>query len=148
MNAMRQFFCVVLTSLFFFSCGNGAKEKPQLTADEVQQSDHVEVIYFHGAQRCVTCLAIESNTKSLLDSLYNRELASGKLVYKVIDLSKKESEPIADKYEVTWSSLFVNRWKAGKEEIHNLTEFSFTNVKGNPDAFKTGVKNQIDELLK
>jgi len=36
---------------------------------------------------------------------------------------------IADKYEVTWSSLFVNGWKDGKENVNNMTEFSFSNAR-------------------
>ena len=58
---------------------------------------------FIGAQRCITCRAIEANTVALLDSLYSQEKANGKIIYKVVDISKKENEAIADKYEVTWS---------------------------------------------
>ena len=104
--------------------------------------------YFHGAQRCITCRAIEANTVALLDSLYSQEKANGKIIYKVVDISKKENEAIADKYEVTWSSLFVNGWKDGKENVNNMTEFSFSNAKNAPDKFKEGIKSKIDELLK
>lgn len=64
------------------------------------------------------------------------------------DISKKENEAIADKYEVTWSSLFVNGWKDGKENVNNMTEFSFSNARNAPDKFKEGIKSKIDELLK
>jgi len=37
--------------------------------------------------------------------------SNSSIIYKVIDISKKENGQIADKYEVTWSSLFVNGWK-------------------------------------
>lgn len=103
---------------------------------------------FHGAQRCITCRAIEANTVALLDSLYSQEKANGKIIYKVVDISKKENEAIADKYEVTWSSLFVNGWKDGKENVNNMTEFSFSNARNAPDKFKEGIKSKIDELLK
>ena len=66
----------------------------------------------------------------------------------VIDISKKENGQIADKYEVTWSSLFVNGWKDGKENVNNMTEFSFSNARKSPDKFKEGIKNKVDELLK
>lgn len=145
---MKKLFYVLLVGIILISCGNGAKGKAETTTSEPKQTDHVEVLYFHGAQRCITCRAIEANTKALLDSLYSKEIASGKIVYKIIDISKKENEPIADKYEVTWSSLFVNGWKNGKENINNMTEFSFANAKGYPDKFKDGIKNKIDELLK
>lgn len=92
--------------------------------------------------------AIEANTVALLDSLYSQEKANGKIIYKVVDISKKENEAIADKYEVTWSSLFVNGWKDGKENVNNMTEFSFSNARNAPDKFKEGIKSKIDELLK
>ena len=147
---MKKLFYVLIAGIILISCGNGAKGKTETTTanSEATQIDRVEVLYFHGAQRCITCRAIEANTKALLDSLYSKEIASGKIVYKIIDISKKENEQIADKYEVTWSSLFVNGWKNGKENINNMTEFSFANAKGYPDKFKDGIKNKIDELLK
>lgn len=145
---MKKLFYVLIAGIILISCGNGAKGKTETTNSEAMQIDRVEVLYFHGAQRCITCRAIEANTKALLDSLYSKEIASGKIVYKIIDISQKENEPIADKYEVTWSSLFVNGWKNGKENINNMTEFSFANAKSYPDKFKVGIKNKIDELLK
>ena len=81
-------------------------------------------------------------------SIYTQEKANGKIIYKVVDISKKENEAIADKYEVTWSSLFVNGWKDGKENVNNMTEFSFSNARNAPDKFKEGIKSKIDELLK
>ena len=99
-------------------------------------------------ERCITCRAIEANTVALLDSLYSKEQAGDRIIYKVIDISKKENEQIADKYEVTWSSLFVNGWKDGKENVNNMTEFSFSNARKSPDKFKEGIKNKVDELLK
>ena len=98
--------------------------------------------------RCITCRAIETNTKALLDNLYSKEIASGRIVYRIIDISQKKNGPIADKYEVTWSSLFVNGWKSGQEKVNNMTEFSFANAKSHPDKFKNGIKDKIDELLK
>ena len=71
-----------------------------------------------------------------------------RIVSPPLDISKKENEAIADKYEVTWSSLFVNGWKDGKENVNNMTEFSFSNARNAPDKFKEGIKSKIDELLK
>ena len=81
-----------------------------------------------------------------MDSLYSKETANGKIIYKVIDISNNENEAIADKYEVTWSSLFVNGWKEGKENVNNMTEFSFSNAKNTPDKFKEGIKSNIGDF--
>ncbi len=145
---MKKLFYLLITVFVLMACSNGSKSKAEATATEEKQSNRIEVLYFHGAQRCITCRAIEANTVALLDSLYSKEKENGKIIFKVIDISKKENEQIADKYEVTWSSLFVNGWKDGKETVNNLTEFSFSNVRNALDKFKEGIKSKIEELLK
>ena len=136
---MRKLFYLLIAMLVLMSCGNGSKKKNEENKAEEIQPNRIEVLYFHGAQRCITCRAIEANTVALLDSLYSQEKANGKIIYKVVDISK---------YEVTWSSLFVNGWKDGKENVNNMTEFSFSNARNAPDKFKEGIKSKIDELLK
>lgn len=110
--------------------------------------NHVEVIYFHGKQRCATCVAIERHAKEVVDAMFANEMKDGKVIFKIVDISTPEGEALADKYEVTWSSLFVNTWKEGKETRNNMTEFAFGNARKNPDAFKKGLSAQIRQALK
>ncbi len=142
---MKHLFLIAI-SLLLFSCSG--KPKTENKQEVSAQGDRVEVIYFHGKQRCVTCRAIEQLTNEVLEATFKNQIDKGAVVYKVIDISKKENEQIADKYEVTWSSLFVNGWKDGKENVNNMTEFSFSNARKSPDKFKEGIKNKVDELLK
>lgn len=107
----------------------------------------VEVMYFHDKQRCVTCLAIEKLTKEVVEKDFAKEVKQGKVRYREIDISTAEGEKIADRYEVTWSSLFVNQWKGKKETRNNMTKFGFANARKDPDAFKAGLRNKINELL-
>ena len=110
--------------------------------------DFVEVLYFHGKQRCVTCRSIEQNTKELLESKFQRQMKEGKVVYRVIDISKTENAQIAEKYEVTWSSLFLVQHKNGKEKAENLTEFAFGHSRTQPEVFKKGLAEKINQALK
>ena len=126
------------------SCGSGENT----ASAKSTQKDRVEVIYFHGKQRCATCMAIEKNTREVINSLFAKELKNGKVVFKIVDISTTEGEKIADRYEVTWSSLFVNKWKGGKETRNNMTEFAFGNARKNPDAFKKGLANKIHQSRK
>ncbi len=142
---MKHLFLIVISLLLFSCSGKPKTENKQAVSP---QGDRVEVIYFHGKQRCVTCRAIEQLTNEVLEATFRNQIDKGAVVYKVIDISKKENEQIADKYEVTWSSLFVNGWKDGKENVNNMTEFSFSNARKSPDKFKEGIKNKVDELLK
>lgn len=126
------------------SCGNGA----ETTNAKAPEKDRVEVIYFHGKQRCATCMAIENNSKELVNSMFANEIKNGAVVFKTVDISTPEGEKIADKYEVTWSSLFVNKWEKGKETRNNMTDFGFANARKNPDVFKKGLAEKIRQSLK
>ncbi|WP_071147711.1 nitrophenyl compound nitroreductase subunit ArsF family protein [Bacteroides ihuae] len=110
--------------------------------------DRVEILYFHGKQRCPTCMSIEKNTQEVMKAYYSDKIKKGEVVFTVIDISNKANEKIADRYEVTWSSLFVNKWKGGKESKNNMTEFAFAYSRNSPDTFKNGLKKKINELLK
>ena len=126
------------------SCGGG----DNTATAKSPEKDRVEVIYFHGKQRCATCMAIEKNAKEVVNTLFTNELENGTVVFKTVDISPPEGEKIADRYEVTWSSLFVNKWKGGKETRNNMTEFGFGNARKNPDGFKKGLADKIRQLLK
>lgn len=144
---MKKLLFILLAVIGLTSCGNNQNANAQ-TSTQATQKDAIEVLYFHGKQRCVTCNAIEKLTKEVIDKDFAQQLKDGKIVFKVIDISTKEGEKIADKYEVTWSSLYINKWKDGKEAKNNMTDFGFSYAKGSPDVFKAGIKKKIDELLK
>ncbi len=135
-------FFVLITGLM--SCGSGDNSANAKSPEK----DRVEVIYFHGKQRCATCMAIEKNAKEVVNTLFANELKNGIVVFKTVDISTPEGEKIADKYEVTWSSLFVNKWNDGKEIRNNLTEFGFGNARKNPNGFKKGLADKIRQSLK
>ena len=135
-------FLVLMTGLI--SCARGG----ETTATKPSENDRVEVLYFYSKQRCATCMAIEKNTTEAIRNTFYNEIKDGTLIFKTVDISTPEGEKIADKYEVTWSSLFVNKWADGKETRNNLTEFAFANARNNPDEFKKGLTDKISQSLK
>src|SRR5574344_1910883 len=134
---MRRLLFILLAVVGLASCGNCQNANAR-TSTKAVQKEYVEVLYFHGKQRCMTCNAIEKLTSEVVGKYYAGQQKKGKVRFKVIDISTKEGERIADKYEVTWSSLFVNKWKNGKETRSNMTEFAFSYAKNSPDVFKAG----------
>lgn len=93
-------------------------------------------------------MAIEKNAKEAVEAEFADELKNGTLVFRTIDISEPKNEAIAEKYEVTWSSLFISKWKAGKETYENLTEYAFANARTAPATFKNGVAEKVRTLLK
>ncbi len=146
---MKKFLFLWVVCTAIASCGlKTSNEASAQVQKEETVKDHVEVLYFHGKQRCATCMAIESNTKAAIEESFAEQIKKGDVVFKVIDISKKENEKIAEKYEVTWSSLFVVKYKNGQETSENMTEFAFGNARKSPDVFKAGIVKAVNEKLK
>lgn len=142
---MKKVLLMIALCMGMVACGN-SNAKNESKAERQVKKDVVEVLYFHGKQRCATCVAIEKQTKDLLETTFANKLRSGKLVFKSVDIT--EEETLADKYEVSWSSLIiVDYGKNGNEEAENMTEFAFGNARSNPDNFKKGVAEQINTML-
>ena len=131
---------VITIALLFMSIVLSAcsqNERPQSVS--TAESDGIEVLYFHGKQRCATCIAIEKQTKQAVE-----ELSDNRLTMRTIDISKKENESIVEKYEVAWSSLIVVKG----DNVLNLTDLGFSLARNNPDGFRERLKSEIKQLLK
>lgn len=136
-----------MVSFILLACGEKSNAVTA-KAQSGQVNDFVEILYFHGKQRCMTCRSIEQNTKELLESKFQRQMKEGKVVFRVINISKKENAQIAEKYEVTWSSLFLVQHKNGKEKAENLTGFAFGHSRTQPEVFKKGLAEKVNQALK
>lgn len=140
---MKRVFLISLLALICFASTYSKPEKAVKSGKNV-----VEILYFHGKQRCPTCIAIGTYSKEVVNEDFAAQVKSGVVKFKEIDISTPAGEKIADKYHVTWSSLYVNRWQNGKEVRNDMTRFGFENARTNTPAFKNGLKNKITQLLK
>lgn len=130
---MNKLFLGLLLPLLI-ACGN----TPKTTAVQTFGPDDVVVRYFHGKQRCVTCNAIEQLTQEVVQTLSNP-----KVVMQVIDISQPEHQELVDQFEVSWSSLILQRG----EKVDNQTAMGFRYAKTEPEAFKTELTKAINRLL-
>lgn len=112
------------------------------------KNDGVEMIYFHGKQRCATCMAVEKYAREVVETDFAAQVKNGKVRFRVVDISTDEGAKLAKVYKVSWSSLYVNKWKGGKETRNDMTHFGFANASSKTDEFKKGLKSKINELLK
>ena len=115
----------------------------------VVQAQCVELRYFHGKQRCVTCHSIEKCAKEVLDESFASQQKDKKISMRVIDFSTEQGKPVAADHKVSYSSLFiVNIDNNGKETRTDLTRQGFQYAKRNPEEFKKIVKEAITKALK
>ena len=113
-----------------------------------KSTDVVEVIYFHGKQRCPGCMAIEKFSRELVNTAFSKEQQAGRVRFRVVDINSEQGAVEARKYKVTWSSLFVTAWKNGKQTRKDLTRFGFQYARKDTPKFKQGLKQEINKHLR
>ena len=110
------------------------------------QDAKVIAYYFHGDFRCSNCYKIEKYSKEAIDKYFAKELASGELEYKVINVDERGNEHFAADYKLYTKSLVISRIKGGREvEYKNLEKV--WNYLGDKGAFYNYVKEEVAKFL-
>ncbi len=140
---MKKIIFAALIAALSMVAGSEAQAQVKQTV-----KDYVEVLYFHGKQRCVTCKAVGQYSKEVVEKDLATLTKQGKVRFREVDFSTPEGEKIAGKYKVSFSGLFVSQWKGGKEKYEDLTRFAFQYARTNTPKFKKDLTDKINRLLK
>lgn len=144
MSKTIKFLALLTISLFLTACNNQTKSNDQALDKTISK---IEVLDFHSTHRCMTCNAIEANTKYTLDTFFSDELKAEKITFQVINVDEEANEKLAEKFEASGTALILNVIKNGIETKIDLTEFAF--MEGNDqDVFSNALKSKIDTQLK
>lgn len=114
---------------------------------DMEIPNHVAVYYFHGNFRCVNCRNIERYTKEAVEKYFQKELNSGKIVFKVINVERKGNEHFADDYKLYTKSVILSLVKDGKEvRFDNLSKvWEHLNNRNN---FHDYIRTEVEKYLK
>ncbi len=108
-------------------------------------ADRVDVVYFHGTQRCHTCLYAEEQTRYTLETYFADELASGKVTFQSINVQDEANADIVKKYGAYALQLFINTVKDGTDHIKEVTDIWL--AIDNDKAFDEVVKSAVEKSL-
>lgn len=143
---MKKLISITLFSILLLSCGGKTENKPSETdtpsQEQINTADAsvVNVYYFHGKQRCKTCIAIENVTKNTIAGSYKD---NPKVKFVEINIEEDKNKDIVEKYEIAFSSLLVA--KGG--DYTDLTEQAFANAVSSPDALTSLIKEEINKRI-
>ncbi len=116
-------------------------------AADKPSSGKVAAYYFHGDFRCSTCYKLETYSKEAIEANFKNELASGKLVFNVINTDEKGNEHFVNDYQLYTKSLVISLIENGKEvKSKNLTKI--WDYVGNKQKFFEYVASEINSFLK
>ena len=150
---MKKAIIYLISLLLIASCTGNKKAESfsEKQNEEAQQANQkaidekvgtVELLYFHGKQRCLTCMAIEKYSTETIAKEFQEQVDSGTIIYKIIDIDKEEA--LADKYKVASSSLILISHTSQGEKVSNLTQFAFSCARKESEKF---CKN-LTEIIK
>jgi len=111
-----------------------------------QSVNKIEVIDFHSTHRCITCKAIESNTKLVLETNFAKELKDGVISFQIVNVDDEKNYKLAEKFQATGTALFLNVITNGEEKQIDLTQFGFKYGK-NKAEFTKRLKSRIEKQL-
>ena len=107
--------------------------------------DKLEVYYFHRTARCKTCMAIGEYTAKTMMESFSEEVSNGKIDYREINIDLPENKEVAQKFQASGSSLFINQIKDGQDKIEQDTKvWSLT---GDEFKFKAYLSEKINSYL-
>jgi len=140
MKTIFKSFTIISFMFLFIACGNSQSDQGKNDETPTEYGiSKVEVYYFHTDRRCKTCLNIEEVAHNLIKSDY----ADQDVKFYSINFDKNENKSIAEKYNVTWSSLFVT----SGEKFEDLTDLAFQVANSEPQKLSDRMKEVIDLYL-
>jgi len=110
------------------------------------QANKTIAYYFHTTYRCPTCRRIEAYSKEAIDLGFARELANGKLEFRLVNVELPENQHFAQDYKLFTKSLVLVRLKDGKQvEWTNLSRV--WELTGEHEAFLRYVQQELRGYL-
>jgi len=134
---------LLLTVFFSFILTLTYAQTSEERSSVAQDTENIEVYYFHYTRRCATCQAVEDESKKALEEYYSEQLDSGEVVFLAINLDEDSNEKLAESLEVAGQSLFVIK---GDEKV-DLTVDGFKYARTNPEKLHESLKEIIDGMM-
>jgi hypothetical protein len=121
--------------------GKKTENKEAQTAVATADTSVVNVYYFHGKQRCKTCIAVGDVSKATVEKAY---AGNSKVVFTEINTSEEAAKALVEKYEVTWNALIIAK---GSDNIE-ITKQAFATAVENPQSLENLIKDEVNKRLK
>lgn len=143
MHPMKHFFLLTIVAATLCAAAPATAQTP------AQTKRHIDVLYFHGKQRCATCIAVGTLAREVVEQQFATQHQQGIVRFREIDFSTPEGTKTAEKYEMSFSGLVISKWDNGREQrVEDMTTFAFQYARTDGKKFKNELAKHINTLLK
>lgn len=111
----------------------------------VKKADKIEVLNFHRTQRCWSCLTLGKLSEKTVSEKFADDVASGKVIFKAVNIELPENKEIVNLYQAGGSSLYINAIKDGKNNI--VQNMKVWQLLSDEPAFTNYLETQLRSLL-
>jgi len=122
------------------ACNNPQSNNNSSSDDSTVKTKKVEVYYFHGTRRCVTCIAVGDVSSELVKSKYGN---NENVKFIEINIDEPGNKELVEKFQVSGSGLHVYNGK----DIEDITAYAFQYARANPEKLKDKLIELIDKNL-
>lgn len=136
----KNLLIIGIIALFTVSCNSKGKAEKNETATNTVDTSITNVYYFHGKQRCKTCIAVGDLAKKTIEETY---VGNDKVKFIEVNTSEKEFADLVEKYEVSWNALIIAK---GDKSI-DLTEQAFANAVNSPEILENLIKDEVNKNI-
>ena len=119
-------------TLLFFVLLTGISVKAKSSLNSRIEEGKTIVYYFHNTRRCPTCLAIEKESKKVLEDSFAEAFENGEIVFEAYNAEESENKELVKKMNVTGSALIIVK----NGEKYDLTSKGFMYALKQPEKFR------------
>jgi hypothetical protein len=130
-----------LLLLLAYSCGPAGKNQ-NISFEE--NSDRVQIVMFHLAQRCESCDAVETETKAILEGEYKSELDSGKIRFLTYEINSDDGRKLAERLRASGQGLFIVKG----DSIADLTVPAFFFASTDPGRYHDSLTKELGKYFR
>lgn len=139
--------CVLIVLAAFLISGvSFANGKVENQANKSSDSKFV-VYYFMYLPRCMTCSKIENDTKDIVTKTFKKEIDSGNLTFKTVDIEQKENSHFKNDFQLFTKSVVLVEEKNGKVVKHQNLQKIWELIHS-PEKYNTYIVDSVKQFIK
>jgi hypothetical protein len=137
---------ILITLLFCMGATPQTKSSSEIKPSQTIANDKIIVYYFHGNYRCYSCMRIEQYTRESVEAAFAKELKSGQIEFKSINVDLPANSHYVDDYKLFTKSVIVSDMVQGKERRWKNLQKVWELLR-NETKFKEYVKSETAAYL-
>ncbi len=106
----------------------------------------ITVYYFHTSYRCYSCKKIEELTKQALVHNFIKQLKSGRIVFKAVNVENTENKHFVQDYQLFTKSVVLVDSIKGKNKNWKRLDQTWSYL-GNPGIFEKYIEDEVTAFV-